>query len=516
MIYELIKPIAGIALNWYYRSIVVAGRSRIPATGPVFLAVNHPNALVDALVVAIAVPRPVHLTAKATIFANPAVAAFLRAAGVIALKRASDEVKRVSDYVVVRDSDLKSNHLKVEHQVVSGDSDRNSDHLNIDTNQSLQADPNHTLQNDTTNAVLDPSRNAEAFRAVGAALAAGHAIVIFPEGKSHDEPQLAPLRTGLARMALMARDTFNVRGIKIIPVGLLFEKKEAPRSRVLIQVGEVIEVDTLAHGEHAVESLTALVGQRLNAVTLNFESSEDAARIANVSETLAALIEPTAEIRDGGPPLSAILALARRTDRVRQALSGNASPELRERATTFQTRLDAFRTRLASEKINATDLNIEVDATPGVRFAIRETLIAGVLLPISWWGRIWHFVPIRIARLLALRGARNRDEPAMNTLVFGVALVLLTYAVLTTVVGALFGIWWALAFFVTLIPSASSELRYGDRALRRQQRMRTYLAFRKQPELRRELLGEADWLRREAGMIEQLALANTGDTTVAK
>ncbi|MDQ6610863.1 MAG: lysophospholipid acyltransferase family protein, partial [Gemmatimonadota bacterium] len=369
MLYEILKPIAHVALTWYYRSIDVAGRSRIPRNGPVFLAVNHPNALVDALVVAVALPRRVHFTAKATIFSNPLVAAFLRLAGVIPLKRAADEVKHAPE---------------------------------------------------AKTATADPSRNAESFRAVSAALAEGHAIVLFPEGKSHDDPHLAPLRTGLARMALLARDTYGVHGIKIIPVGLLFEQKETPRSRVLIQIGAAIEVDAVPTGDHAVESLTALVSQRLNSVTSNFESSDDAARIAKVSETLAALIEPTTEIRDSGPSLSAILALSRRTDRVRQALIYNATAELHQRVEIFETRLDAFRARLGEERITAADVHIEIDATPGVRFAIREILIAAVLLPISWWGRIWHFIPIRIARTLALRGATNRDEPAMNTLVFGV------------------------------------------------------------------------------------------------
>jgi 1-acyl-sn-glycerol-3-phosphate acyltransferase len=42
------------------------------------------------------------------------------------------------------------------------------------------------------------------FRTVSEALDANSAVLIFPEGTSHDDPQLAPLRTGLARMALVA------------------------------------------------------------------------------------------------------------------------------------------------------------------------------------------------------------------------------------------------------------------------------------------------------------------------
>ncbi|MEP6778549.1 MAG: lysophospholipid acyltransferase family protein [Gemmatimonadaceae bacterium] len=471
-------PIVRTALTWYYRSIAVAGKSRVPISGPVFLAVNHPNALVDALVVAAVMPRRVHFTAKATIFANPVMAAFLRAGGAIPLKRAADEAKKAIAEAGSNSFNTKENSA---HEIGA------------------------SAPNANGKQVIDPARNSESFRAVSDALAQGNAIVVFPEGKSHDDPHLAPLRTGLARMALLARDTFHVSGIKIIPVGLLFEQKEAPRSRILIQIGEAIDVDSMPSGDHAVESLMSLVSERLNAVTLNFESKEDAASIARVSETLAALIEPTIEIKDGGPPLSSILALSRRTDRVRQTLSGEVPSELRERASNFQTRLDAFRAQLAREQVDATDLYIEVDTTPGVRFAIRESLLAAILLPVSWWGRITHFIPIRIARTLALRDAKNRDEPAMNTLVIGVVLVLLTYAVLTSVVAFLFGIWWALLFFLTLIPSASSDLRYGDRAARLRKRIHAYLTFRKRPELRTELLGEADWLRREAGMIEQLA-----------
>ena len=68
------------------------------------------------------------------------------------------------------------------------------------------------------------------------------------------------------------------------------------------------------------------------------------------------------------------------------------------------------------------------------------------------------------------------------------------------------GAEWGIVFLATLIPSASSDLRYGDRVERRSQRSRTYLRFREHPELRAELLAEADWLRRQAGAIESMSV----------
>ncbi|MFL5609336.1 MAG: 1-acyl-sn-glycerol-3-phosphate acyltransferase, partial [Gemmatimonadaceae bacterium] len=65
MIYGLLRWITGIALHWFYSDIRVVGRERIPAEGPLFVAVNHQNALVDSLIVGWIVPRRLAMTAKA-------------------------------------------------------------------------------------------------------------------------------------------------------------------------------------------------------------------------------------------------------------------------------------------------------------------------------------------------------------------------------------------------------------------------------------------------------------------
>jgi 1-acyl-sn-glycerol-3-phosphate acyltransferase len=447
----MLRPAAGVALRWYYRSVEIANEERIPRDGPIFVAVNHPNALIDALVVGIAMPRPVMFTAKATIFV-PFVGAFLRRAGVVPLRRAADEQQAA------------------------------------------------TAQKPSP----DPSRNASTFGAVADALEKGNAIVIFPEGRSHDEPAMAPLRTGLARMALMARDERNVHGIRIVPIGILFERKEEPRSRVLLQVGNPIDVDACSSGAGAVASLTELVAQRLAAVTLNFECAEDAARINRAAESLSALIAPQGTIDETGLSLRDTLAVIRRTDRVNRAVRESEDGALIERTARAEERLVRFRGRLADLGILAEDLTIDVGAQAGARLVIRETLRAVVLLPLSLWGRLTHFVPIRLARALAVRSSKSREDPAMRTLVIGLLLVLATYAIEIAIVSALAGAWWAVAFAVTLVPSASSDFRYSDRTRRLRARARTWRMFRKHPELRQELIAEADWIRAEAGAIERI------------
>ena len=212
MIYSLFRWMTEIALHWFYSSIQVAGRTRLPPSGPVLLAASHHNALVDALIAVRISPRPLTLTAKATLMDNVLLAPLLRLAGVVPLRRVSDEPKR--------------------------------------------SEPRPA----------DPSRNASAFTSLLDRLEEGGMILIFPEGKSHSEPALAPLKTGVSRIALEARDSRGIQGLQIVPLGLNFEDKGNPGTAVLAEFGEPVLMDAI--GPTSVDELTAEVSRRLAAVSL--------------------------------------------------------------------------------------------------------------------------------------------------------------------------------------------------------------------------------------------------------
>src|SRR5687768_17245052 len=112
------------------------------------------------------------------------------------------------------------------------------------------------------------------FRAVHDALAEGAAVGIFPEGLSHSDPSLAPLKTGAARIAL---GTFAAHGVRvpIIPVGTVFRDKNVFRSEALVTVGQPIAWDDLspdAGGDgRAARELTQRIEQALRDVTVNLE-----------------------------------------------------------------------------------------------------------------------------------------------------------------------------------------------------------------------------------------------------
>jgi glycerol-3-phosphate O-acyltransferase / dihydroxyacetone phosphate acyltransferase len=224
------SPIARIATRVYYRLRVDGGR--VPSHGPALLVANHPNSLLDpALVVAVA-GRPVRFLAKAPLFTDAMVGWLVRGAGSIPVYRREDDTAAMA-------------------------------------------------------------QNAESFAAVFQALADGAAVGIFPEGLSHDEPALTPLRTGAARIALGAARQRRVQSgaaepdatdandaFPIVPVGLVFRDKESFRSEARVVIGAPVPWDDLVHaGEadfDAVRTLTARIDDALRAVTINLDAWEDA------------------------------------------------------------------------------------------------------------------------------------------------------------------------------------------------------------------------------------------------
>lgn len=461
MIYPLLRWIAGVALRWYYRDVQVRGLDRLPRTGPLLVAPNHPNALVDALLVGRLLPRRLLITAKATLFANPVAAWTLRALGVLPLRRMSDERQRIQ---------------------AGGASSR--------------------------------GRNEETFRAVLDALAAGGAVLMFPEGKSWDEPYLAPLRTGTARIALQARAD-GVSGMTIVPVGIVFEQKERPRSRVLVEVGEPIDVDAWSREPHAnaVAALTDELTARLRAVTLNYPSLETAVRERDLATLFVALREDATPLA-ASRPLDADVALARRIAEGRLLLEsrGDAPDDgaTSARVDTVLQRADAFVATLAAHRLHVEDVTVSPRTLPGARFVLREGALLGLGLPVAVWGRVHHWLPLWLTRLLA-RGGTSRADPAMRRIVAGVVLVLAWYALVWTLVHALTGsALGASAYLLTLPIAEDFALRFQGRMSRAYERMRAYLTFRRDPALHQRLRAERAWLRDASLELEEEMLGSRG------
>src|SRR5262245_1232187 len=447
------RAVTGTALRWFYRDIHVEGRERIPRDRPLILVVNHPNALVDALLVVWVVPRRVLLTAKSTIFVNPLASVLLRWLGVLPLFRTSDAAR-------------------------AGERP-------------------------------DPSRNRDTFRTVVAALRSRGAVMTFPEGKTHDEPSLAPLKSGAARMALEATGSDEAANLAIVPIGLTFERKEAPRTRVLVQIGEPLSMESWRRPEKgAAEALTTEIDTRLRAVTLNYATTDDAARAARIASLVAAIFEEIPDIGIVDRHLGDEAAIARRIDDLAARIA-RAGTSARARAEALLQRLDALQRSAADHGVFLEDVRISVAPRRAARFVAREGWLLLVAGPFALWGRINHWLPFRAARLIAARSVESAVDPAMRTLVAGAALVLVAYLLQTVAVGLLFGVVPAIIYLVSLPVTADINFYLSDRLGRAMQRAHAFVRFQRDPELRVRLANEITALREDIAQFDRTLRAET-------
>lgn len=449
MLYETLRAGARVALRWYYRDLIVQGRERFPQRGPVLVVANHPNALVDALVVGTMTDRRVLLTAKATLFGYGPLALLLTAVGVVPLRRAKDEAP-------------------------------------------------------ATAAGPDASRNAQAFELVTAALQRDGVVLVFPEGISHDQPALSPLKSGAARMALAALEA-GTQGLKILPVGLVFEEKERPRSRVLVRVGEPLDITgwQLANPLANASSLTHEIEARLRRVTLNFATEDRARRAVRVAGALAAIAGEPSDL--GTTRFAEEADIAARVESTIAALE--LSPPVHSQAADdLAMRLEMLEARLAARGVTLLDARISVRTHQGALFALREGAIMLFVLPVALFGRAAHWLPIRLARLLALRSLRgdsSRDQPAMRTIVLGMIVLVVWYGFQALVVARYLGIVWSAIWIASIFAAAQIDLRFDDRLARARSRARTFFVLRSDLPYRRAILAEMDALVAEAAALEQ-------------
>ena len=244
IVYRLLVAFLRLVTRIFFRTIEVVGHDHVPPTGPVMFVGNHPNSLVDPVVISTTCPRRVSFAARDGLFSMPHLRPILWALGSVPIKRKQDHAGA-------------------------------------------------------------PNDNADAFRSIHALLAGGGAFGIFPEGVSYTEPELQPMKTGAARMALSAfADGIPV---VIVPVGLSYRRKQHYRGRVLVQYGRAISFDAAwldrwkKDPREAAHALTDAIDLALRALTINAEDFDtlrvlDGVRRLYVPETQELSLADEAEI----------------------------------------------------------------------------------------------------------------------------------------------------------------------------------------------------------------------------
>ncbi len=357
-----------LVLRWFFRRVEVDGRERLPQGRPVLVVANHSNGLIDPVLLVHTLGRMPRFIAKAALWRPWWVRPFLAAAGMIPVARPQDQP--------------------------------------------------------------DTSDNRRTFSTTHDVLRKGGTVGLFPEGVAHDEPHLAPIRTGAARIALGARAA-GAPGLTILPIGLAFDDKIGLRSRALARVGEPIDLDAdlpeilgddLTASEDdtaAVRRLTEVIEQRLRAVAPDYADRREARVLARAAEIWHRSRDEHRHSRQpiGEVALSDQERLARR---LRQA-----PPHTRARIMDAVARynLDLDLTGLRDHQIAAGYTPLQV-----LTGFARTALIVAVLAPLWVPGLIVNVVPYQLANLSGL-AMRNPVMKGTLRVLVALAVFPITWAI---------------------------------------------------------------------------------------
>lgn len=360
----------------FFREIVISGRENLPPEGcPVIIVANHPNALLDPLLLMFLSP-PVRLRfiAKEPLFRIPVLGAILR---------------KLRAIPVIRRFDVRG---EVEYTPF--------------------------------------------FHACVDALAEGDSVVIFPEGRSLPLPSIAPLRTGAARIYLLARKR-DIR-CRLIPVGLNYERGAIFRSSVLMSIAPPVPADSFeqhsaADPVSAVRGLTAEISRSLEDNLFQAETFQD--------RELLLLLERLYSREETDR------SWLQRYSRLKKFQSGLAG--LRK---CCPLDIERMRRRLARYRCISDAFNLEEDiGGSGKAGGVwKRTLLASIGTIIAGIGALLNWIPYRLDGYLIRITGRTEADAATYKILYALLLFPLIYILEGFLVAYFLG-WKAGVLFGLLI-----------------------------------------------------------------
>lgn len=414
------------------RSVETQGRQNVPKGVPLLVVANHENGLIDPLLIASRLPIAPRFLAKSTLWKNPVMRFFFFLGRVVPVHRKQD----------------------------AGEG-------------------------------ADMKKNAETFQVAGLVLAKKGALAIFPEGISHNEPELQPLKTGAARICLAAPES-----TRILPVGILFHDKHRFRSRVLVTIGEPIDPRPefeLAKTEmsKAVHQLTDRIADGLRRVTVNVPTWEE-----------RMLLERAVEIARADE----LDTMAAKALHLRAFYEAYRHFQAQRPEEIDSLRKEVARYDRALRVLGLSDEEVRVTYRPGsvVRWMMRLFRMIVIRLPFGLFGVIVHAIPYRIPRWLAERNKEENDQPASWKLFSAIVIFPVWWLLLAGIVLWRFGIELALWTIVVLPISGFIALLWMESGLTLWEQLKAFLLWPARRTLLEELRSRRERIRRSLASLEQV------------
>jgi 1-acyl-sn-glycerol-3-phosphate acyltransferase len=215
--YNFIRSFIKLGLFFYTKNIKVVGKKNIPKKGAILFTVNHPNGLLDPLLVTTNATRDTHYLVRAAVFKKPLVKKFLATLNLMPIYRIRDGVKELS-------------------------------------------------------------KNTEVFNDCFNILKNEDALMIFPEG-SHDKRRtVRNLSKGFTRILFGAFDKYPELKITVIPVGITYQNIGHFPCKVAIHFGKPILANEYYNPEELNKSINSIkqkVSNQLKELSVHILADEN-------------------------------------------------------------------------------------------------------------------------------------------------------------------------------------------------------------------------------------------------
>jgi 1-acyl-sn-glycerol-3-phosphate acyltransferase len=360
----VMNRVARILVSIFFRQIDVESYELPP--GPLIVVANHANGLVDGLVLMGYLPRYPRFLGKSTLWKILPLAPFLRLAGAVPVYRAAD----------------------------GGGTER----------------------------------NVEAFRTAADLLAAGGVVGVFPEGISHDEGSVQPLRTGTARIALAAAEA-GVTHLTIVAAGLIYDDKATFRSRALVRLGAPAPVDPWLSAYRddpvaTVRALTESIASQLAEVAPMFSSRHEELACRHIAGIVT--MAP-----DGSIDLANQEDLARRL--AAAAADDDEASDRRALLSEVLAATERYDRDLALAGVRDAEVTVEGSAVDA-RSPVTSLAVTALATPIAAAGLVVHAVPYGVMKVVG--GRPKKDAMKATIKLLGcTGLFAIEYATIGVIVG---------------------------------------------------------------------------------
>jgi 1-acyl-sn-glycerol-3-phosphate acyltransferase len=429
MLYTLIKILSIVSVRTFFNRVSLWHEDRIPKDGPVIFVSNHPNTMMDPLVLGISCKRDLHFLAKSTLFSNRIKRFFLNKLKLVPVYRKQDN-------------------------------------------------PDGMLKNkDTFEKGFNILKNKGAF-------------LIFPEGVSTGDRILEKIKTGAARIGFGAETKNNFKlGVKIIPVGLSYSDVIKFRSDVFVRFGKPIVLggykeSFMADEKQTINNVTDEIETALNKLTTNVSELEitDLVECLELIYKKELILEMGLKLESKDDDFSVTKGLINAVEWYQEKYP--------QKVNHFRLMVARYMDRLDRLNISESFLGPGgQELTLLNRLKALSFLVLG--FPIFLWGLLHNYLPYKFPRWITSKMKTFKSQIAPVKMLAGIPVFIVYYMIILSCVQWYFSVTAVTVLWgLSIIPSGNFVLTYLDGFNGYRQHLRFISLFYKERGLIFELIQE--------------------------